>query len=167
MSSFLMQNLPFASSAAAPWLARLRAGAAALLCVVAAGCGGGADAPPPPEPTVPGAIAPVITQQPSTQSVTAGQPATFTVAATGTAPLAYQWQRNGSAISGATSTSYTLPAAVVGDSGAVFRAVVSNVAAGGGTVHRSVEFPLVCLQRNSQGPLHFEPEATTRSGVAK
>ncbi|MES1164082.1 MAG: hypothetical protein ABUL50_13610, partial [Rhizobacter sp.] len=104
----------------------------ALVALVAA-CGGGADAPPPFE-GAPGAVAPVITQQPASLSVTAGQPASFTVAATGTAPLAYQWQRNGSDIAGATATTYTLAAPVVGDSGAVFRAVVSN-AAGTATSH--------------------------------
>src|ERR1700722_7796125 len=49
--------------------------------------------------------APTITAQPANQTVTAGQTATFTVAATGTAPLSYQWQKNGSAISGATAAS--------------------------------------------------------------
>ena len=97
----------FASSLVAPWLMKLRAASAALLCVLAAGCGGSADAPPPPE-GAPTAAAPVITQQPAPLSVTVGQPATFTVAATGTAPLAYQWQRNGTAIDGATDTTYEI-----------------------------------------------------------
>ena len=37
-----------------------------------------------------------------------GRPATFTVAASGTAPLRYQWQRNGANIAGATAPAYTL-----------------------------------------------------------
>ena len=115
----------FSSSLVASWVMKLRSASAALLCVLAAGCGGGADAPPPPEGT-PTAAAPVITQQPAPLSVTAGQPATFTVAATGTAPLAYQWQRNGTAIDGATDTTYALASVAVGDSGAVFHAVVNN-----------------------------------------
>src|SRR6266404_3744146 len=41
------------------------------------------------------AVAPTITTQPANQTVTAGQTATFTVVATGTAPLSYQWQKNG------------------------------------------------------------------------
>lgn len=73
-----------------------------------------------------GAQAPVITQQPANQNVSVGQPATFTVAASGTPPLSYQWQRNGVNISGATSASYTLPAAAQSDSGAQFRCVVTN-----------------------------------------
>jgi sugar lactone lactonase YvrE len=126
MSNFL--TTPSFSSFAATCAARIRAGAAVLLCLVAAGCGGDADAPPPPEGTPPAAVAPVITQQPAPLSVIAGQPASFTVAATGTAPLAYQWRRNGAAIAGATSTSYMLAAVATADDGAVFSAVVTNVA---------------------------------------
>ncbi len=96
-------------------------------CLVLAACGGSADAPPPPQGG-PGPVPPTITQQPADLTVTAGQPATFTVAASGTAPLAYQWQRNGAAIAGATGTTYSIAATVLGDSGAVFRATVTNVA---------------------------------------
>ena len=70
--------------------------------------------------------APSILTQPANRTVGVGQSATFSVAATGTAPLAYQWQRNGVNISGATATSYTLPSATAGDNGATFRVVVSN-----------------------------------------
>jgi len=74
------------------------------------------------------AVAPSITAQPANQTVTAGQTANFSVAATGTAPLSYQWQKNGAAISGATSASYTTPATTAADSGAKFAVVVSNTA---------------------------------------
>ncbi len=81
----------------------------AAACVVIAACGGSADAPPPPEPGPPATgTPPTITQQPANVSVTAGQAASFTVAATGTAPLAYQWQRDGVAIAGATAANYAL-----------------------------------------------------------
>ena len=78
--------------------------------------------------------APAIGTQPAAQSVTAGQAATFTVAATGTTPLAYQWKKNGTDISGATSSTYTTPATSMGDDGAVISVVVSN---GTGTVTSS------------------------------
>ena len=74
------------------------------------------------------ATAPTITTQPANQTVTAGQAVTFSVVATGTAPLSYQWQKNATAISGATSASYTTPATTSADNGAQFRAVVSNLA---------------------------------------
>ena len=52
--------------------------------------------------------------------------ATFSVTATGTAPLSYQWQKNKANISGATAASYTTPATTSGDNGAKFDVVVSN-----------------------------------------
>ncbi len=73
-------------------------------------------------------VAPTITTQPANQTVTAGQTATFSVVAAGTAPLTYQWQKNGSVISGATAASYTTPVTTTADSGELFRVVVSNSA---------------------------------------
>ena len=69
---------------------------------------------------------PAITQHPASLLVSVGQAASFTVAASGTPPLAYQWQRNGVNIAGAVSSSYTLGSAAALDSGARFRCVVSN-----------------------------------------
>ena len=71
-------------------------------------------------------VAPSITTQPGSQTVTAGQTASFSVAATGTAPLSYQWNKNGVAIPGATSSSYTTPATTSSDNGAQFTVLVSN-----------------------------------------
>ncbi len=71
---------------------------------------------------------PTITTQPVSQTVTAGQPATFSVTATGTAPLSYQWQKGVTPISGATGASYITPPTTGGDNGALFRVVVSNAA---------------------------------------
>src|SRR6185436_9636259 len=72
-----------------------------------------------------GAI-PAITTQPSNQTVSAGQMATFSCDATGTAPVTFQWQRNMTNIPGATSTSYTTPATVLTDTGAKFRCIATN-----------------------------------------
>jgi Immunoglobulin domain/Immunoglobulin I-set domain len=74
------------------------------------------------------AVAPTITTQPANQSVIVGRTATFTVTATGTAPLSYQWQENGVNVSGATALSYTTPGMASGDNGAKFDVVVSNMA---------------------------------------
>jgi glucose/arabinose dehydrogenase len=70
--------------------------------------------------------APSIATHPQPVTVTAGGDATFTVSASGSAPLSYRWQRDGVDIPGATGASYTLPGATAGDSGARFRAVVTN-----------------------------------------
>ena len=71
--------------------------------------------------------APTITVQPQNQTVTAPATATMSVTATGTAPLGYQWSKNGSTIAGATQSSYTTPATTYPtDNGATFYVVVSN-----------------------------------------
>jgi hypothetical protein len=70
--------------------------------------------------------APSITTEPASLTVTAGQTASFSLAATGGAPLSYQWKKNGTAISGATSSGYTTPVTTSSDNGAQFTAVVSN-----------------------------------------
>ncbi len=75
-------------------------------------------------------VLPSITIQPANQTVTFGQMATFSVAASGTPPLAYQWLENtGSGfnnIAGAISSSYTTPPTMITDSGAIFEVTVSN-----------------------------------------
>jgi hypothetical protein len=53
-------------------------------------------------------VPPTVTANPSSLSVTNGGTATFSVTATGTAPLSYQWKKGGAAIDGATSSSYTI-----------------------------------------------------------
>jgi sugar lactone lactonase YvrE len=114
--------------------ALLRAAGAAALALALAACGGSADAPPPPDESTPAQVAPVITQQPVDASVVQPATATFTAAATGTPTPAAQWQASTdggetwTAISGATSASFTTPATTLGDSGTMYRAVFSNTA---------------------------------------
>lgn len=71
------------------------------------------------------ATAPSISSHPVSQTVAPGATVTFSVRASGPAPLRYQWQRNGVNVSGATSQDYTFVAASA-DNGARYRAVVSN-----------------------------------------
>jgi len=69
---------------------------------------------------------PAITAQPQSQTVTAPATAMFSVTATGPQPLSYQWNKNGVAISGATSATYTTPATTAGTNGAQFTVTVTN-----------------------------------------
>jgi uncharacterized repeat protein (TIGR03803 family) len=69
---------------------------------------------------------PVITLQPSNETVIAGAAATFSVAASGTPPLNYFWSRNGVPIAGATTNSYTTNNVQLSDSGSRFSCLVSN-----------------------------------------
>jgi hypothetical protein len=80
-------------------------------------------------------VAPSITTQPQSQTVTAGANVTFTVAASGSPMPSYQWLLNGSPISGASSASYALSNAQSSNAGSytvtvknVVGSVTSNVA---------------------------------------
>lgn len=93
------------------------------LCVLAVwltacGGGGGSGSPPVQPPT--------LTVQPASVTVLDGAAASFSVTASGQAPLSYQWQKNGVDIPGATAASYSLAAAKLDDSGALFGVVVGN-----------------------------------------
>lgn len=59
-------------------------------------------------------MAPVITTQPASQTVVEGLPATFTVATSAMAPT-FQWKKNGTDISGATSATYNIPTTATTD----------------------------------------------------
>jgi hypothetical protein len=87
---------------------------ASVLTIGLAACGGMSGTPP------------AIITQPASQVVGVGATATFTVSASGSMPLHYQWMENGMAISGATSASYTTPVVSLTDNHEQFSVVVSN-----------------------------------------
>ena len=70
--------------------------------------------------------APFITAQPNGQTVVAGGNAAFSVGATGTAPLKYQWTLNGTNLSGATNTNYTVSGAQSRNAG-TYTVTVTNI----------------------------------------
>jgi len=86
---------------------------------------------------------PFITTQPVSQTVSVGGNATFSVAATGTAPLSYQWTKNGVNIIGATSATYSINNVQLTDAG-LYGVVVSNAS---GSEHSSA--PLFILPTGS------------------
>lgn len=71
-------------------------------------------------------LAPSISGQPSNQTVSAGEVAVFTVAASGSDTLSYQWLKNGTPIAGATQSSYFTPAVSLDDTGTKFSVLISN-----------------------------------------
>jgi hypothetical protein len=113
-----------------PYRAALALAALAALAGCGGGGGGASQGTAPPQPT-----APSITAQPAAASVTAGATASFSVTASGTAPLSYQWQlsTNGgsswsAAAGAATSASYTTPTTTLAFNGYRYRVQVSNAA---------------------------------------
>ena len=99
----------------------------ATLCVSGTGSGSGS--------------LPTITAQPASQTVTVGQTATFSVAASGSGTLIYQWSKNGTPITGATSSSYTTPATTTSDNGAQFNVSVTDAA--GSVVSNSASLTVI------------------------
>ncbi len=79
-------------------------------------------------------IPPAITQQPTDQTVAVGSNVTFSVYATGTEPLSYQWQVNGTNladggdIDGATTNELTISNAQMSDSGNSYSVTITNIA---------------------------------------
>jgi glucose/arabinose dehydrogenase len=116
-------------------------------------------------------LPPAINTHPASQTINAGQPVTFTVTASGTPPLAYQWQRNGVNIDGATSSSYTIPVVTNADNGAQFRVEVSNVV--GSVISHSATLtvpsnrpPVATIVTPVSGTLYSAGETILYSGVA-
>jgi hypothetical protein len=88
-----------------------------------------------PPKTNPATAAPTITQQPASQTVTAGQAATFSVTASGDAPMSYQWFMNGAA-AGTNSSAFSIAQTATGQTGAQIYVVVTN--AGGSATSATV-----------------------------
>ncbi|MFT0174487.1 beta-1,3-glucanase family protein [Paraburkholderia mimosarum] len=72
--------------------------------------------------------APQIVTAPLPKNITAGQSAEFTVVASGSPVLSYQWLKNNVAIDGANSPTYDTPPMAVTDSGAQYSVIVTNSA---------------------------------------
>ncbi len=109
---------------------------------------------------VAGQVAPSITTQPISQTGAIGGNVTFTVAATGTAPLAYQWFKDGTEVAGATGSSLTISGVKLSDGGS-YQVSVSNpstqiravAASAGTTMYVKTDGTLWGVGRNHTGQL--------------
>jgi beta-galactosidase len=90
-------------------------------------------APPQSQPQLP-----VIIVPPADTSVTAGFPATFTVAASGSGTLSYQWSVNGSQVAGATGTTYKTPATTLAQNGESVSVTISSTSGLGPVISNPV-----------------------------
>ena len=77
--------------------------------------------PVPPSPTPP-----VITEQPSSQTVVVGDGAAFNVNATGESPFAYQWFKDNTEIVGATGNTHIIQTSTQNDAGD-YKSTVTNI----------------------------------------
>jgi hypothetical protein len=104
-------------------------------------------------------VSPSISMQPQSVTTNSGATVSFTVTAAGTAPLAYQWQFEGSDITDATNSMYTRANVQASDNGA-YSVVVSNVAG-------IIESDDAILKINSAAPLRIEAITLLSAGNAK
>ena len=117
--------------------------------------------------------APTITSQPVSQTVTAGQPATFSVIATGSAPLTYQWSMNGGTV-GTNSNTFSISQTTTTENQAQINVKISNAAGSvtSGTVSLTVNAasvtPTITLQPASQTVTVGQPAtfSVTATGTA-
>lgn len=114
---------------------RNRIGLTAFVLLALVGCGGAGvgGEPPVAQPPIVQApvvlpLAPAITTQPQSQTVVAGNSVTFAVAASGDAPLSFQWLRSGAEVLGATQSTFTIAAALMQESGNRWSVRVMNAA---------------------------------------
>lgn len=73
-----------------------------------------------------GSGAPFVSVNPQPVFIPQGEDASFFTVASGLEPFSYQWQRNEVNIPGANAAEYTLANAMLSDSGAVFRCIITN-----------------------------------------
>jgi uncharacterized protein (TIGR03437 family) len=98
---------------------------------------------------------PAVTTPPASMTKCVGQSATFSVTATG-AGLTYQWRKNGSDISGAASSSYTIAAVAAGDAGS-YDVLVS------GTCSPAATSAAATLTVNAPPAITMQPASLTRT----
>jgi hypothetical protein len=108
-----------------------------------------------------GEQAPAIAIQPQAATIFQGSSVSFSVVASGSPALAYQWNRNGTPIPGATGKLYTLAAAGTANNGDVYSCVVSNFAGATGHTLASSGATLTVVP-NQALPMQFLHE--TRDG---
>ncbi|HSW45504.1 MAG TPA: immunoglobulin domain-containing protein, partial [Phycisphaerae bacterium] len=114
--------------------------------------------------------APTITQHPSSQSVAPGSTANFTVVATGTTPLTYQWQKNsvnvtnGGHYSGCTTATLTV-SSVDGNDVANYRCVVTNVYGNATSNQASLSLQVTYVVESRSGGQNYNKYSETGTWV--
>ncbi|OYT86912.1 MAG: hypothetical protein CFE46_14290 [Burkholderiales bacterium PBB6] len=112
--------------------------------------------------TTDGSTVPTISSQPASLSVAAGASASFSVTATGSGTLAYQWFKDGTAISGATAATYSVSSTTSSDAGS-YTVTVSNSA---GSVTSSAAVLTVTVTTSSSSALAADATTAAQAFIA-
>ena len=113
-------------------------------------------------------VPPSIAVQPADQTVVAGSNATFMVTATGTSPLFYQWQFNGTSLAGGTSPGTTISSASTTNAGNYDVVVANNfgmITSYAANLTVVVPLPLTLSGRITNGASGLGGVKVTASGV--
>jgi len=94
-------------------------------------------------------VPPTILSQPQNVIVTNGDWASFSVSASGTAPLSYQWLQNGTALTGATNPVLAITNAQPANAG-YYMVVVTNMA--GSVPSQPATLTSKCRRRSRANP---------------
>ena len=108
--------------------------------------------------------APVFTSQPASQVVLAGGTASFTAVAAGTAPIGYQWSKNSTPISGATSSTLTLTNVQTTDDGSYTATATNRVGSATSNPAQLTVTTMIPLVNSAYNLVGFG-QATTGGGV--
>ncbi len=109
-------------------------------------------------------VDPLITAQPNTRTNNLGDNATFSVTATGTTALSYQWKFNGTDISGATASSYARSSITATDAG-TYSVVVSNSVGTATSTDALLVIPYLAASKVAQWNFNsITPDANTITG---
>lgn len=115
--------------------------------------------------------APEITSQPEDISVSEGKSATFSISASGTGPLKYQWQKGGKDISEATSATFTVSKVTAQHAGE-YRVIIKN---GAGAVTSKPatltvtifnDAPVAVIETPASGSLYRAGQSISFEGTA-
>ena len=126
-------SFPGATGTAFVLTAALTADSGATFSVLVSNFAGTVSSVPATLTVTPTAGAPTIQRHPERVRTFVGQTGTFSVSASSSTPMTYQWQKgtftgNMLDIPGATGPSHTIPIAMLRDHHTLFRCIVSNAA---------------------------------------
>ncbi|MBI4658526.1 MAG: immunoglobulin domain-containing protein [Verrucomicrobia bacterium] len=109
-------------------------------------------------------IGPTIISQPQSQMVTMGTTVTFTVKATGSPPLIYEWRKNVARIEGATNETLTFDNVQSSDAGS-YSVLVSNAAGGVTSSNATLMLNVVSKLLGTFDPSRYDTVLVTGNGI--
>lgn len=109
---------------------------------------------------IPAGVAPIIVTHPLSAGVTSGNTVTLTGEAYGSAPLSYQWMRNGSPLAGQTASTLTITGFTIANDGAYTLVVTNSTGSKTSDVAQLAALDVPAF-------IAVEPPASTTAGIGE